>query len=678
MLEAVAGLVQADAVYALPRAFILGILVSSEGLLARRRRVRFERPLVLFGASALMMAGEVCVILASLFAWGDAALLPPGTWVWPTALSTLGLLSMAFCFDLVTAADDREVRLHSRRYLVFAGFFLSTAVLVTGLRFPASRAAPSSQGHLGFVAILFHGARAFAMLLLLAKVRGAAGTWFSTLESRVFTAGCLLGMAGAFLAIYTGPREHLTTFAYTLFVAVIQRDAYRRTEMEAVRAAEDRSTKMLLFHRITTQLKSSFDLGRLYEILMDSLFSNLGAESGAIYVKQDPRGNLRPAYVRGPFPPPAPLPGETPQDPEALRRAVAAMEIPPGVGIAGKVAQKGVPVYIFDPADARRHYTWDTGVAVRTAIALPLRSQEGVYGVVMLVNRAGGGAFTEEDLRFMSLLVEQTGLAIYNARLYAEHLERQRTDEQIKIAREIQLHLVPTRLPEIGGLEIGAEYSAAQEVGGDYYDIYRIDHDHVGFVVFDVAGKGVPGALLMAITATFLKMAAPRSQSPAWVLNEVNAALNSEMRRGLYVTALYAVIRPSTGEVTLCSAGHPDAIVIRRDGRCERHNPRGAALGLLAPNRFRLSLDQEVFVLEPGDTLLMYTDGVIEARDAQGREFGDERLLRVARQNARHGPRALAREIIAAVRGHTGDQPPYDDVTVLAVRRSPDRDQIVQ
>jgi len=290
----------------------------------------------------------------------------------------------------------------------------------------------------------------------------------------------------------------------------------------------------------------------------------------------------------------------------------------------------------------------------------------------MVVNRTDGAAFSEEDLRFMSLLVEQAGLAIYNARLYAEHLERQRTNEQIKIARDIQLHLVPTRLPEIAGLSVGAEYCAAQEVGGDYFDIYRIDHDHVGLVVFDVAGKGVPGALLMAITATFLKMAAPRSRSPAWVLNEVNAALGPDIRRGLYVTALYAVLRLSTGEVTLCSAGHPDAIVVRRDGTCEKHKPRGAALGLLRPNRFRLALEQRSISLGPGDTLLIYTDGVIEARDGGGREFGEERLLRVAREFAPRGPQRLAREILAAVRGHAGEEPQYDDTTVLAARRESD------
>jgi sigma-B regulation protein RsbU (phosphoserine phosphatase) len=431
---------------------------------------------------------------------------------------------------------------------------------------------------------------------------------------------------------------------------------------------------MLLFHRITTQLKSSFDLARLYEILMDSLISNLGAESGAIYLRRGLTGELRPEFMHGLFPPPKPLPEGARENRKGLRRMVREMPVPPGEGIVGKVAESGTPLYLYEAQAVRRHYTWRVPVVtVRTAVALPLRSPEGIYGVVQVVNRLDGDVFSEDDVRFMSLLVEQAGLAIYNARLHAERLQRQRSQEQIKIARNIQLSLLPKELPDIPQLAIGAEYDAAQEVGGDYYDIYRIDHDHLGLIVFDVAGKGVPGALLMAITATFLKMAAPRSRSPAWVLNEVNAALSAEMHRGLFVTAVYAVLQISTGELTVCSAGHPDAVVARaEDGRCENLNPRGAALGLLRPNRFRATLEQVSVVLHPGDTLLLYTDGVIEARNTAAEEFGADRLLEVVRAEAAGGPRRLAEEIHAAVLRFAGEEPQYDDTTVLALQRLPE------
>jgi len=389
-----------------------------------------------------------------------------------------------------------------------------------------------------------------------------------------------------------------------------------------------------------------------------------------VYIRHERRPVLMPVLVHGEYPSPMPLPGLLPGDVKAIHKMVRQLRVPVGEGIVGQVAETGIPSYIYDPEDAEHLYRWPTGrTVVRSAIALPLRSPEGVYGVVQIVNRMGGGAFTEEDLRFVSLLVEQAGLAIYNARLHAKILERQRTEEQIKIARQIQLRLVPTELPRIPGIAVGAEYHAAQEVGGDYYDFYRIDHDHLGILVFDVAGKGVPGALLMAITRTFLKMAAPRSTSPAWVLNEVNAALSAELRRGLYITATYGVLKLSTFELTLCCAGHTHAVVIR-DGaeKCERYKPGGAALGLLRPNRFRAILEQQSVQLRSGDTLMLYTDGVIEAMDEQGAAFGEERLCAMAVDLAPKGPETLSAGIGDAVRAHAGAAPQYDDITLVALR----------
>jgi sigma-B regulation protein RsbU (phosphoserine phosphatase) len=415
-------------------------------------------------------------------------------------------------------------------------------------------------------------------------------------------------------------------------------------------------------------------MNSLYEILMDSLISNLEAESGAIYLRNGIEDDLRPVFIHGPFPPPFPLPQWCPHDLKVVQKYLRETPIALGDGIIGGVAQSGTPVYLYDRAQVDRRYTWNTGIIpVRTTIVLALRSPEGIYGAVQLTNRINGGAFSEKDLRFMSLLVEQASLAIYNARLHAEHVARQRSQEQIKIARNIQLRLLPTQLPRMPGIAVGAEYSAAQEVGGDYYDIYHIDHDHLGLIVFDVAGKGVPAALLMAITATFLKMAAPRSRSPAWVLNEVNAALSAEMHRGLFVTAIYAVLKISTGELTLCNAGHPDALVIRsKDLTCERLKPRGAALGLLPPNRFRTVMEQMMITLHPGDTLLLYTDGVLEARNSRGEEFGEAALAEVGRRCATEGPHRLVTEILAAVRAHAGEAPQYDDTTMLALQLAPE------
>ena len=655
---------------------VLGILVSSAALLARQKRVGFERHLILFATFSFLMAAEIFGAVAGM-EWGTASpVAAGGMWVWYPILSSMGLLGMMLWFDYVrldsAGADGRErgrLRRNSRGYLLAAAFLLAMGAYLSSVEY-APKGPPTSHHHLGHAAGVIHGAKVAAMLVLILKAHLMYGRWFSRSESRAFMIGCMAGLLGAIVRLSTGPREHFTTLAFTFFVAVFLRDNYRRSEREAVRASEDRSAETLLFHHITTQLKSTLDVPRLCRILMDSLVSNLGVEAGAIYMRNGNDPNFSPVLLYGNFPPPLRFPDPFPEDPGEAHRLLEQTPVPPGEGIIGRVAESGAPDYIYDTDEAAHHYPWPTGrVTVQTAIALPLRGSEGIYGAVQIVNRIGGTPFAEEDLRFVSLLVEQAGLAIDNAVQHAKAVERERTEEQIKIARQIQLGLIPTELPRIPGLAVAAEYRAAQDVGGDYFDYYRMDHDHLGILVFDVAGKGVPGALLMAITSTFLKMAAPRSNSPAWVLNEVNAALAAEMRPGLYVTAAYGVLKLSTLELTLCSAGHTDAVVIRdRDGSCEKHNPRGAALGLLRPNRFRAILEQETVQLRPGDTLLLYTDGVTEAVNDQGEEFGAARLCDAASRLAREGPRRLAAGICRAVRRHAGQNPQYDDITLVALR----------
>ena len=668
-----------ETVYCLGRALVLGILVSSEALLTRHRRAGFERHLILFSGFLFLMAAELLGAFAGLDPTDHAFWSQVGVWVWYPVLTSVALFGIAFCFDFVRVkrtlppgpACQERVRSHSRWFLIVSGSILAVGALLMGVHF-RGRGMATSFDELGRAAYLLHGIQAAAMLTLIWKVRQARGVWLSDTEGSIFVLGCISGAMGAVAQIAVGPHEHLTTLAYTVFVAVLLRDNYRRSEVEAMRANEDRTARTLLLHRTTTQFKSVADIHALYASLMDGLRANLNAESGAIYLLEPALKKLQPVLIQGPYPPPTP---STSTEPMVEGNPPQGWPgVTPGEGIVGRVAETGVPIYIYDPADARRWYAW-LATDVRTTIVLPLRSPEGVYGVVQVVNRLDGSAFTEEQLRFMGLIVEQAGLAIYNMRLQEEMLQRQRTEEQLKVARQIQLGLVPRQLPRIPGLSLAVDYAPAQEVGGDYYNFYSIDHDHLGIGVFDVSGKGVPGALLAAITGTFMKMAAPRSKSPAWALNEVSLALAPEMQRGMYVTACYAVLRLSTLQLTFVSAGHPDTLIVReRDSNCERHKPRGAAIGLLPPNRFRTVLEQETVQLEQGDTVVFYTDGVTEAMNAQGEHFGMDRFTAVCSAHARKGPKEMTAEVLEAIRRHVADTPQYDDITIIALRVWPEPD----
>ena len=250
------------------------------------------------------------------------------------------------------------------------------------------------------------------------------------------------------------------------------------------------------------------------------------------------------------------------------------------------------------------------------------------------------------------------------------HLLQQRMgvlQRDLDIARRIQLSMLPTSFPERSDLDLHALALPAKEVGGDFYDFIEHDEGRLGFLIGDVAGKGLGAALFMAITLTIMHATAPQGLSVESYVRQVNRLLEAESRRmpSMFVTAFYGEIDGQTGEVTYCSAGHNPALLLRRDGSATfLAAPKGLSLCLLEDFEFKAAH----VVLEPGDTLLLYTDGVTEAFNAAREEFSDERLAHVARSVPGSSPQALLQHILADVRAFTNGAPQSDDITMLSLR----------
>jgi len=725
-----------DIIYGVPRALIASVIVVCTAAVARRRRVGYERHLLLFLAFSLIGGAEVMyVVLAAAATWARA---PAGLLFLYPGVSTLGLLALAFALEFGSAcpAAERELGLESirsgravpvlpRKLVSFAGMaggddeatqrlrgrlrlHVTLGLVVAALTIAlAARGAwhggsvgafreaqaPLSFARCGIACVFAHVMTAAAGLILLVRAWPGRCPGLTRLEARAFGLGCVGLILGVGMRGWFGPREVLTTLALGVFAAVLLRSLCREQELGAVRATEDRSVQMLLFHRVATELKSTFDLDHLYEILMDSLLVTVGGEAGAIFVPEPDGQSVRARVVRGPFPPPVEVPRQASTKQKHVHDTILRTRIPLGSGMVGRVAEKGEPMCIT-AGDFRRNgkRNGDAGPGMplsaasslyplHSAVALPLWSLANgpatcPCGVVQVVNRRDGRPFDEDDVRFMNLIVEQANLAIHGARLHHETVAQQRAAEQLRVAREIQLKLIPTELPAVPGYSIHGAYRAAEEVGGDYYDILRIerggpDDRYVGIVMADVAGKGVPGALVMIMSRAVLRETATQSLSAARTLAAVNDAIVRETTRAMFVTAAYAVLDTQTGEMTLASAGHDPVLVLRRGARkCEAHSPRGAALGLLPTARLEGIMEEERIVLGPGDTALFYTDGVTEARSPEGEEFGEKRLDALVAAYASDGPEALLDRVLAQVAAHAGDAPQYDDISLLALRRA--------
>lgn len=253
--------------------------------------------------------------------------------------------------------------------------------------------------------------------------------------------------------------------------------------------------------------------------------------------------------------------------------------------------------------------------------------------------------------------------------LRAKEKESERITSELDTAREIQANLLPPKLPQIPGFEIFPFYRSAKEVGGDYYDFFPIDSERLAIVVADVSGKGIPGSMVMASTRTILRILGPQCATAGELFRQTNQLVAKDIKRGMFVTAIIAILNVRTKEMTVCSAGHNPMVLYRdRTAKIELVNPSGIALGFDAGSIFDRTLQESVTKLEPGDTVVMYTDGVVEAMDPQGEEYGDDRFYAFVKEHARMRPRDIVQAAIKDLDAHKGEAEQHDDITMVTFR----------
>ncbi len=239
-------------------------------------------------------------------------------------------------------------------------------------------------------------------------------------------------------------------------------------------------------------------------------------------------------------------------------------------------------------------------------------------------------------------------------------------EQELDIARTMQQSVLPRTFPPFGATQIDARMTAAKEVGGDFYDVFKIDEERLGLVVADVSGKGVPAAFFMLIARTLMKAVGLRGDAPAAALAQLNELLAGENEQMMFVTLFYGVLERRSGRVEFANAGHNPPLILRADGRVEwLETAAGVALAVMPG----LDYEAGVFTLEPGDSLLLYTDGVTEANDSAGELFEEARLAATLEGAAGESAEALVERVFAAVQEFARGEPQADDLTCLVVRR---------
>ena len=275
------------------------------------------------------------------------------------------------------------------------------------------------------------------------------------------------------------------------------------------------------------------------------------------------------------------------------------------------------------------------------------------------------------DLDDLSLTIEKAIEQIkYIRAMQEEHTELEAIKGDLAIAREIQLAILPRIFPPFPEnetqLDIAAQMTAAKDVGGDFYDFFRIDDDRIGFVIADVSGKGIPAAIFMAVSRTLIRATGIRGGSPAECLTYANELLTKESVDCMFVTVFYGIYNIQTGVVSFCNAGHNPPYILKADGRVESlPMPKNPFVGAVED----ITYHEEKLQLEKGDTLFMFTDGVNEAMNEHFEEFGDARLEKTLKDATTHGCQEVINAVTADVKAYVGTAEQSDDVTMLVLKR---------
>ena len=296
---------------------------------------------------------------------------------------------------------------------------------------------------------------------------------------------------------------------------------------------------------------------------------------------------------------------------------------------------------------------------------VPMQLQNQVKGAVLLGEKMRGADYTKGDLEFLYSLANLAIISIENARLFREAIEKQKMEDELALAREIQQGLLPTTLPRIAGFEIAAINITSKQVGGDYYDVLPIHFDEYILAIGDVSGKGTPAALLMANVQAALRAFAPMGLSLPAATARINDLTCSNTGHDKFITFFWGSLNSATRVFRYVNAGHNLPYLLRAQGKIERLDVGGIILGLMKT----LTPYQEGSVtLESGDVVVMFTDGVSEAMNSEEVDFTEERLQEVLKTVRTKTPSEIIHAIQAALEAHTQGTPQSDDITMLIIK----------
>jgi sigma-B regulation protein RsbU (phosphoserine phosphatase) len=322
------------------------------------------------------------------------------------------------------------------------------------------------------------------------------------------------------------------------------------------------------------------------------------------------------------------------------------------------------PLTINSPGtDERfRGVRWDD--SIRSLLCVPMLTKSSLRGVLTVYNKKDGGPFTDEDQRLLAIIAGQSGQVVENARLNELEQSLISMKEELRLAATIQSGLLPREPPSLPGLDVAGTSVPAQVVGGDYFDFIPMDEHHVALCLGDVSGKGVPASLLMANLQATLRGQTHSGVSARDCVSRSNGFLHRSTSPDKFVTLFYGILDTHAKTLTYSNAGHEAPFLSRADGEFLRLQKGGLILSILEDFVY----EEETLALQPGDVLVIYSDGFSEAMNPDGQQFGDEKIREVIAAHRNRPAAGIIDALVKAVRAHADTAPQADDMTLIVVR----------
>jgi sigma-B regulation protein RsbU (phosphoserine phosphatase) len=309
----------------------------------------------------------------------------------------------------------------------------------------------------------------------------------------------------------------------------------------------------------------------------------------------------------------------------------------------------------------------DTLFESEVKMIMPLKDTEHLLGFLALTSKVAGYRYSPEDYNLLGVLSNQMVTALTNARLYADSLERIRLEEEVTMARQIQLDLLPSEPPKLSTAVICAHSTPSRTVGGDFYDFVAVDTDkRVGIVIADASGKGMPAALMIAQIQAIIRSEVNNGNSISTMLKNMNRQVALTTSSEKYVTLFYGELDCTTRTFQYSNAGHNYPILARSTGKVELLQTGGPVIGAFADMEFPSTSVQ----LQEDDVLFLFTDGLSEAMDDSGAEYTEERVRSFVREKRILSPEEIMEAILSDVKQFDPSYPPKDDTTVVALKVS--------